>query len=288
MRLPLGTLVLAGTAAAACLLTPGPASAAPPQSSAMIRGAHLSPDTGNVDVYLTAFAGGSTTLWLASVGYGDVSPYNRLKPGLYAVSMRPHGAAASTPAALSWTFTAKADHAYTAAGIGMNAHLRGIILEDQLKAPAAGHASVRIIQAASRAPHADLAAQGGPVLARSAAFATSTPYTSVPAGTWRVDAKSDGTPAISTSAAVSIKSGSVDSVVLLDGKGTGITIRVLTDAAGAASTPIGSVPAGGGGTAARPAAGVPWRLDILVGTGVALAIAGLVGLTRGRRRAATR
>jgi hypothetical protein len=288
MRLPLGTLVLAGTAAAACLLTPGPASAAPPQSSAMIRGAHLSPDTGNVDVYLTAFAGGSTTLWLASVGYGDVSPYNRLKPGLYAVSMRPHGAAASTPAALSWTFTAKADHAYTAAGIGMNAHLRGIILEDQLTAPAAGHGSVRIIQAASRAPHADLAARGGPVLAKSAAFATSTKYTSVPAGTWRVDAKSAGTPAISTSAAVTIKSGSVDSVVLLDGKGTGITIRVLTDAAGAASTPIGSVPAGGGGTAARPAAGVPWTLDILGGAGAALAIAGLVGLTRGRRRAATR
>src|SRR6266700_1000172 len=220
MRLPPSMLVLAGAAAASCLLTPGAASGAPLQSSAMIRGAHLSPDTGNVDVYLTAFAGGSTTLWLASVGYGDVSPYNRLKPGLYAVSMRPHGAAASTPAALSWTFTAKADHAYTAAGIGINAHLRGIILEDQLTAPPAGHGSVRIIQAAIR-----------------------------------------------TSAAVTIKSGSVDSVVLLDGKGTGITIRVLTDAAGAASTPIGSVPAGGGGTAARQAAGVPWTLDILGGAG---------------------
>ena len=288
MRLRLGALVLVGIAASASLLTPGAATAAPVESSAMIRGAHLSPDTGNVDVYLTAFSGGSTTLWLASVGYGDVSPYNRLKPGLYAVSMRPHGAPASTPAALSWTFTAKAGHAYTAAGIGMNAHLRGIILEDQLKAPAAGHGSVRVIQAASRAPHADVAARGGPVLAKSAAFATSTPYTAVPAGTWQVDAKSDTTPTISTSAAVSIKSGTVDSVVLLDAKGTGITIRVLTDAAGAASTPIGSVPAGGGGTAPRPDAGTPGTLEILGGVGAALIGAGLIGLTRGRRRAATR
>ena len=288
MRHPLRTLVLAGTAAALCLLTPGAATAAPAESSAMIRGAHLSPDTGNVDVYLTAFSGGSTTLWLASVGYGDVSPYNRLKPGLYAVSMRPHGAAASTPAALSWTFTAKADHAYTAAGIGMNAHLRGIILEDQLKAPAAGHGSVRIIQAASRAPHADLSARGGPVLAKSAAFASSTPYTSVPAGTWQVDAKSDATPATSTSASVSIKPGSVNSVVLLDAKGSGITIRTLTDAAGAASTPIGSVPAGAGGTAPRSGAGIPWALDVLGGVGAAVIGAGIFGLTRSRRRAATR
>ena len=292
MRIPLGTLLLAGSAAASCLFLPAAAGAAPLESSAMLRGAHLSPDTGNVDVYLSAFSGGTTTLWLASVGYGDVSPYERLAPGPYVVSMRPHGAAATTPPALSWTFTAKAGHAYTAAGMGAYAHLRGIILEDQLKTPAAGHGSVRIIQAASRAPHADVTVQGGPVLAKAAAFASTTKYTSVPSGTWRVAAKSDGTPAVSTSAAVSIHSGTVASVVLLDAKGGGIAIRTLTDAAGAASTPIGSVPAGGGGTAARPDAGLPWR-DLLVGAGavlacVVLACAGVVGVTRGRRHAAAR
>ncbi len=287
MRLPLGPLLLVGMATAACLLAPA-AVAAPPQTSAMLRGAHLSPDTGNVDVYLTAFSGGTTVLWLAAVGYGDVSPYSRLKPGPYAVSMRPHGAAASTPPALSWTFTAKPGHAYTAAGIGMNAQLRGIILEDQLTPPAAGHGSVRVIQAASRAPHADVIAQGGVVLAKAAPFATSTPYASVPSGTWRVDAQSDANPTLRTSATVPIKSGSVSSVVLLDGKDAGITIRTLTDAAGVANTPIGSVPAGGGGTASSAGHGAPWMRYLVVGAGITLAGGGLVGLARGRRRAATR
>src|SRR6266516_5787893 len=97
-------LILAALAAGVVGIGPPAASAAPTAQNAMIRGAHLSPDTTNVDVYLTAFSGGTTTLWLSSVGYGDVSPYQWLKPGEYAVSMRPHGAAPSTPAALRWTF----------------------------------------------------------------------------------------------------------------------------------------------------------------------------------------
>jgi hypothetical protein len=238
----------------------------------MIRGAHLSPDTINVDVYLTAFSGGTTTLWLSSVGYGDVSPYNWLKPGPYAVSMRPHGAAASTPAALSWTFTAKPGHAYTAAGVGMNKKLHGVIIEDQLTPPASGHGLVRVIQAASRAPRADITA-----------FASTTKYTTVPAGTLQVAAKVDG-KSLDTSATVAVKSGSVSSVVLLDAKGGGLALRTLTDAAGAATTPIGSVPAGGGGTALRPN-GIPsWTWGL--GAGAVVALAGSALAVRGRRQSA--
>jgi uncharacterized protein DUF4397 len=274
-------LILVVATAAMCLTAPT-ASAAPSEQNAMIRGAHLSPDTVNVDVYLTAFSGGTTTLWLSSVGYGDVSPYEWLKPGVYAVSMRPHGAAASTPPALSWTFSAKAGHAYTAAGVGMNKQLHGIIIEDELTMPAAGHGRVRVIQAASRAPHADITAQGGVVLAKSAAFATTTQYATVAAGTWRVTAKAEGKN-VETAATVNIKSGSVSSLVLLDGKGGGLTIRTLSDAAGAATRPIGSVPAGGGGTAPRPVGNdLSW---IWAAGASALVAAGLVAL--GRRRAAT-
>jgi hypothetical protein len=272
-------LILVTAAAAACLTAPV-ASAGPSEQNAMIRGAHLSPDTVNVDVYLTAFSGGTTTLWLSNVGYGDVSPYQWLKPGVYAVSMRPHGAAASTPPALSWTFSAKAGHAYTAAGVGMNKQLHGIIIEDQLTMPAAGHGRVRVIQAASRAPHADVTAQNGVLLANLAAFASTTPYATVPAGSWKVTAKAVGKN-LDTSATVDIKSGSVSSLVLLDGKGGGLAIRTLTDAAGAATRPIGPVPAGGGGTAPRPDGdGLSWAWA--VGASV-LAAAGLIVL--GRRRA---
>ena len=160
----------AALAAAAALLGLAAAALAPSASAtapayAIVRGAHFSPDTPGVDVYLTSLAGGTSTLWLSGVGYGDVSPYNRLPAGIYAVSMRPHGAAASTPAALSWTLNAQADNAYTAAAVGMNAQLHGIVLHDELNPASAGSGRVRVIQAASRAPQATIQANNGPTVA---------------------------------------------------------------------------------------------------------------------------
>jgi hypothetical protein len=271
--------LLAGVAATVLagpgLVSPSAAQeTAPAGSDAIVRGAHFSPDTPGVDVYLTAVAGGSVTLWLSGVGYGDVSPYQRFAPGVYAVSMRPHGAAASTPAALSWTLNARAGQAYTAAAVGMNKQLHGIVLRDELTPPGAGHGLVRVIQAASRAPHAAVAAKGGAVVTKSAAFATSTPYTSVPAGNLPVHANSVSKPSLAADASVQVPSGSVSSIVLLDGQAGGLAIRTVADAAGAPITPVGAVPAGGGGTAPRPDdgwAGVAW-FGVLAVAGAAFAI----------------
>jgi hypothetical protein len=281
--------VLLGGIAMALLGGPGMVSSSaapvgsPAGADAVVRGAHFSPNTPGVDVYLTAVAGGSTQLWLSGVGYGDVSPYRRLAAGLYAVSMRAHGASASTPAALSWTLNARAGQAYTAAAVGMNKQLHGIILRDQLTPPAAGDGRVRVIQAASRAPQASVIAQNGPVVTKSAAFATATPYTTVPAGTWPIHARSLSTPSLAADASVQIASGRVSSIVLLDGAHGGITIRTVTDAAGAAIMPAGSVPAGGGGTARRP--DEAWLDGALLG-GLALGGVGAIGIRR--RRAQTR
>jgi hypothetical protein len=250
----------------------------------MLRGAHFSPDTPGVDVYLTSFSGGgSATLWLADVGYGDVSSYESVKPGVYAVSMRAHGASPNTPAALSWTLNAVAGQAYTAAAVGMNSQLKGIVLHDDLSTPAAGHGLVRVIQAASRAPVANIAAANGPVLAQDAAFATSTEYVSVNAGTWPLRADSVSTPSITTSSSVSIAAGSVNSVVLLDGKSGGITLTAVLDAGGTGSTPTGSINAGGGGTAQRADGDAfgGWRMG-LFGGGLALVALGAIGLKRRR------
>lgn len=101
----------------------------------------------------------------------------------------------------------------------------------------------------------------------------------MPAGNLQVTANGGN---LTTSATIDVKSGSVSSVVLLDGKGGGLTLRTLTDAAGATTMPIGAVPAGGGGTAPRPGGTDPtwaWGLGAAV-----LGLAGLVGLAR--RRAA--
>ena len=85
-------------------------------------------------------------------------------------------------------------------------------------------------------------------VARDAAFASTTQYTTVPAGTWTVEA-SGGSPKLHTSAPVKVTAGTVSSVLVLDAKTSGITVRTVLDSAAAGSTPAGSVPAGGGGTA---------------------------------------
>jgi hypothetical protein len=274
------TVGVVGLAVPALMTT---AAAAPTAQTAVVRGGHFSPDTPGVDVYLTAFSGGTSTLWLTNVGYGDVSPYGRIAAGLYAVSMRPHGAPASTPPALTWTLDAKPGAAYTAAAVGMNSQLHGIVLHDELTTPKSGAGLVRVIQAASRAPHADIVANGGPVVAKDVAFSTSTDYSTVPAGSWPITAQADSAPSVKATSDVQIASGTVSSIVVLDAKGSGITLRSIVDAAGAQTAPIGPVQAGGGGTA-KQSAGPVWLRVVLIVLGVTAAGLTVAGMRRNGRR----
>jgi hypothetical protein len=274
-------LALAAAAAfGAGVIALPPAVAATEAPAAVIRGGHFSPNTPGVDVYLTSFAGKTTTLWLSGVGYGDVSGYQRFTPGLYAVSMRLHGAAASTPAALSWTLNARPGAAYTACAVGLNAELHGIVLHDELQPAPPGQARVRVIQAASRASQADVVATGGPTIARNIAFSTSTPYTTVRAGDYQIKASADGDASVQAVTRASLASDSVHTVVVLDAPRRGISVRVLDDAAGAAVTPVGPAPAGGGGTARPPN---DWLYGALAGL-VAIAATAVAGASALRKR----
>jgi hypothetical protein len=252
--------------------------------TAMIRGGHFSPDTPGVDVYLTSFAGKTTKLWLSGVGYGDVSGYERLKPGLYAVSMRPHGAAPSTPAALSWTLDARPGAAYTACAVGLNAKLHGIVLHDDLAPAPSGQSRVRVVQAASRANHADVVAVDGPTIAHNVAFATSTQYTDVAAGHYTIKASAVGDSSVQASARVTLKPDSVHTVVVLDSHGSGITVRVLDDAAGASVPPVGAAPTGGGGTAGSGAGFPDWLYGAVPGGIAVLVTAGAAAAALRRRQ----
>ena len=70
-------------------------------SDAYVRLAHLSPDTPNVDVYVSSVADPRDSFVVPGVGYGAVSPYRALAPGSYVVSMRGAGAAADSPPVIS-------------------------------------------------------------------------------------------------------------------------------------------------------------------------------------------
>jgi hypothetical protein len=251
----------------------GAAAAAPDAGKvAWVRAAHLSPDTPKVDVYLTAFSGGSTKLWLAGVGYGDFSPYRRMPAGQYAVSMRPHGAAVSTAAALSWTFTLRPGQAYTAAAFGQHGDLRGVVYDDRLTPPAKGSGYVRIIQGSARAGSLQASADGRQI-ANGTAYGAISGYTRIPTGATNVRVSSQADSKLTATVQVSVASQSITSVVVLDRRGGGVMLSPHIDAAGAQQAPVGAVPAGGGGTArSTPGSSGPEELA------AALAAAGLVVL----------
>ena len=216
---------------------------------AMVRAAHFSPTTPGVDVYLSPFSGSAGKLWLSSVKYGTVSPYFRLTPGLYTVALRLHGQSATEPPALQWTLDAIGGRAYTVAGVGAGTSVKGVVIRDDLSTPSNGTGRVRVIQAASRAPELTVTAQGGPVVAKDAPFATTTPYSTVKSGDLSLNATATGS-SVNASGIVVIKSGTVTSILVLDSQSSGITIRAIVDSAGMANMPRGPVSAGGGGTAA--------------------------------------
>jgi hypothetical protein len=278
------TGAVAAIAAAATLLAGSPAAAADRSAVAFVRAAHFSPTTPGVDVYLTPFSGAATKAWLTGVRYGAVSPYQTLPAGTYTVSMRLAGAPASSPPALSWELVAKAGAAYTVAGVGSGKSVHGVVIRDRLSAPPHGDGSVRVIQAASRAPVVSVAAMHGPVIAKAAQFSTVTRYDTVAAGVRRITAASTSNPAVATTAALDLRSGQVKSVLVLDNQGKGITMRVLLDSAADSAAPVGSVNAGGGGTAAAPAAsggGFDWTLAGLAITPLAALL--LFGAAASRR-----
>jgi hypothetical protein len=254
-------------------------------SNAYVRAAHFSPDTGGVDVYLTAFSGGTSTLWLSDVGYGDVSPYRAMPAGNYAVSMRPHGASAATAPALTWSVNLVAGSEYTAAAVGMSAQLHGIVLPDTTSMPSSGRAFVRVVQASSQAGHASVASSDGTTLTSDTPFGAASGYTSVAAGNQTFTASSTTQPSLTSSSQLTVSSGSVNSLVVLDQSGGGIVLRSVLDAAGAGVVPVGAVPAGGGGTArvARPPIGAVREWEVLA----ALVLLGGFSLLRSRRRRPT-
>lgn len=278
----LAALALTGLATA---VATAPAQAAGP-ADAVIRAAHFSPTTPGVDVYLSPFSGGgSRTVWLTKVTYGTVSPYQSLSPGVYTVAMRPAGASPSTRPMLTWTLNARSGGAYTVAGVGAGSAVRGVVIPDDLSAPPAGQGRVRVIQAASRAPVATVSATSGAVIAQQARFATVTSYAALPAGTWDVKAVSRSMPSVVATSPVKVQSGQNTSILLLDAKSSGITLRTLLDSSSSGVMPSSAVPAGAGGTAQHVinSGGGFSRASWLAGAAALLILAAFSLLMSGRR-----
>jgi hypothetical protein len=261
-------------AAAVCAVEVTPAAAADPVG--YVRLAHLSPDTPNVDVYLSTVGGSGAPQVFPGVGYGVVSKYLSVPQGTYAVAMRGAGAPATDPPVLTTNVTVTAGKAYMVAGVGRHADLGLKVIEDDLTPPPSGKAKVRVVQASLRAPALDLSIAGGATIASNVPFASTTDYFQVQPGRWTLRAQgTTGGPA--GNLGVHLDAGNVYSVLVLDAPGGGLRSELRLDAAGMGKPPAGGVQTGAGGTRQRSDGGLP--------LGVAVAVLlGAVGLAAYRYR----
>lgn len=268
-------LVALLTVAGALLLLSGTAGAS---TDAYLRLAHLSPDTPDVDVYVTSVADPASSFIVPGVGYGTVSAYRALPAGTYVVSMRLAHAPASSPAVISTSVDARPGGAYTVAGTGMSAELGLSVLNDRLTLPAAGRAAVRVVNGAVSAPTVDVGPAGAPTWVSGVKFATSTGYSDQPLGNWPLQVTAPGKAPVSLP--VSLDANSVYTVLLLD-KGDSFTAKLIRDSAGTGVVPVGSVETGQGGEA--PGASLP------IGAAAAAIVLVLAGtVVAGVRRAGAR
>jgi uncharacterized protein DUF4397 len=270
----LGGLVALATAAAPAASASASATGSASGGAGWVRCAHLSPNTPAVDVYMYAFGTTSNPTILRHVSYGNVSDYMAVKAGQYTVAMRPAGAASSTKPVLTNSFRISAGKSYTIAGVGPADGLRLEAFNDQLTAPA-GKTLVRVIQASLK-EHTVTVSYGSDVLANKLAFASSTNYQAVDAGSGTVKFTSSGSD---TSAPVELSADTVHTIVVLDGP-DGLKVDNLTDAAGSQVAPAGAAQTGFGGTAPKPVSPAPWLLTM--GAGALLALAGAASLRRAR------
>lgn len=222
-----------------------------------VRLGHFSPDTAEMDVYLTPFEGEEQKV-LDGLAYGEVAEYVELEPGVYSAALRDAGAPADAPVRLSATVELVDGKAYTVAALGRADELRAQLLEDDLTPPPGGQARVRLINAAATLSPANVVAVDGPVLADEIEFAASTSYGAVPAGEWVVEVRDGPDGGVSTTARLDLTAGSVNSLVLLDGGSDQVRLETVVDAAGvdvSAAPPAGAPAAGG--DAPAPAPGAP-------------------------------
>jgi hypothetical protein len=253
-------------AAAVSAVDATPAAAAGPMG--YVRLAHLSPDTPNVDVYLSTVGGSGAPQVFPGVGYGVVSKYLSVPTGTYAVAMRGAGAPATDPPVLTTNVTVNDGKAYMVAGVGKHADLGLKVIEDDLTPPPSGKAKVRVVQASLRAPALDLSIQGGAMIAGNVPFASTTEYFQVQPGRWTLKAQgTTGGPA--GNLGVHLEAGDVYSVLVLDAPGGGLKSELRLDAAGMGQPPTGGVQTGAGGTRRGPDQRVPLGVALAVLLGAA-------------------
>jgi hypothetical protein len=226
--------------------------------TAKVRVVHASPDAPAVDVIVNGQRA------LTNVPFFTASDYLDLPAGSYDIQVVPTGA--SEPVVIdAQDVSIAAGMAYTIAATGELANISATVLSDNLAAPEAGKAHVRVIHFSPDAPAVDIRVAGGPALLSNLAFPNASAYTPVDAGTYNLEV----TPAGSTDVVLPLNGVALEAGRIYDVFAVGqlANLRVET----AVTTPAAA--AAPAGPAALPTTS---GSELPVGL-IALAAAALVG-----------
>jgi Domain of unknown function (DUF4397) len=158
--------------------------------TAMVRVAHLSPNTPNVDIWLD----GKVVEALKNVPFKAVSGYLSIPAGKHDVAVYAAGTTSNPPIDVKGlTLEAKA---YTVAAVGLLGSsgaqaLKPAVFVDDLSAKA-GKARVRVIHASPDAPAVDVAVQGGAVVVPNLSYPNATGYLELDAGAYPLEIRAAG------------------------------------------------------------------------------------------------
>jgi hypothetical protein len=257
------------------------------QGRAMVRVAHFAPDVSYVDIYVVSLNG---TQLVPNVFYREVSGYWGVPSGKFTYEVRPAGSPRSGAPMVTLRGQLDAGAAYTVATVGRQGGLTGLLLADDMRAAAPGTARARVVNAAVGLPPVDVDLSGTKVRFQKLGFSRQTAYRQVPAGRYRVAVRQPGAAEAVVSRALTVKPGTVSSVVLVGGAGKPRELLPLTDAVGTARMPAGGIATGAGGTAREsapgqplPVAGAAWLLAVPLAAAAAMRLARLA--RRSGRRA---
>jgi len=224
--------------------------AAAQDSMARVRVIHASPDAPAVDVFVDGAA------VLTNVAFPAISDYLSVPAGPHEIAVAPAGAGEAA-AVITANPTLEAGMAYTVAAVGEVANIRAQIYNDNLAAPAAGKAHVRVIHASPDAPAVDVKVAGGPTLISGLAFPNASEYLPVDATSYDLQV----TPAGASDVVIdlpdtALAAGTIYDVVAV-GKVANIQAQVATfvPARGAAPVPATMPNTGAGETLSMVLAG---------------------------------
>lgn len=205
--------------------------------SAKVRVVHASPDAPAVDV----FVDGNKVL--TNVPFFTASDYLDVPTGEHRFQVSPTGQPASA-AVIDATATVAAGKAYSVVATGKVADIKGTILADNLAAPAAGKAHVRVVHASPDTPAVDVKVKGGPTLISNLVFPTASDYLPVDAGSYDLIV----TPAGSDTVALDLGSTTLAAGKIYDVFAVGLSgdsslkVEITTPPAQAAAAPAPSTP----------------------------------------------